>query len=380
MSGSTYWGWKDLCGNQKGNAIGSELVEEGREKVHGHELVYTSALCIVGVVESWNHEADEVAKETNDLHPLATIILVVDQEGSQIVAHERDADVQKVPQPADHDRISSTRNSFDELSLEQFVAVEEDVIGVPGTRSCKNTSTEVGEGQAQRLGIVASNRSLFLGLLKRPRCGPHFVGTVVAEPEGSNGRNGKGNAVCPLCQGLAIWGRTAAVENQQQQDEDDLVEELSPALHQEGRSHFAATVQTVFASGNLARANSVFHSRRGSHGVFTANTDSVEEQRPNVANNPSVWGMSVRVYATWVRIHTKCKPPRCREHEKSEEHDNGVLNKTPSSTQPIAKDTNKNLANDDSDNLEVVYGLDPSLVTDGVRVPAVREGSFEEWL
>lgn len=78
------------------------------------------------------------------------------------------------------------------------------------------------------------------------------------------------------------------MENQQENDQNNLVEPLSPALHQESRGDLSATVQTVFASGDFARSNGVFHSRSSSHGVFTSNTDSVEEQRPDVANDPSI--------------------------------------------------------------------------------------------
>jgi hypothetical protein len=38
------------------------------------------------------------------------------------------------------------------------------------------------------------------------------------------------------------------VEDQEQEDEEDLVEELTPSLHQKGGSDLATTVETVIAS------------------------------------------------------------------------------------------------------------------------------------
>jgi hypothetical protein len=67
------------------------------------------------------------------------------------------------------------------------------------------------------------------------------------------------------------------VEDQKQKDEEDLVEELAPTLHQESRGDLAATVKTIVAGRDLARTNGIFHTGSGSHGVLATNTDAVEE-------------------------------------------------------------------------------------------------------
>lgn len=103
------------------------------------------------------------------------------------------------------------------------------------------------------------------------------------------------------------------VEDEQQQDEEDLVEELSPALHEEGGGDLAATVQTILARGDLAGADGVLHGGRGGHGVLTTNADTVEEQRDGVAGDPAV----------------EVGAPGGREHDETDEHDDGVLDETP---------------------------------------------------
>jgi hypothetical protein len=83
----------------EGDSIGTELVEEGRDEVHGLELVDTLGAGVVSEVECWNGEADKASEETNDLHPLAAVEFVVDQERGEIVADEFDTDVDQVPEP-----------------------------------------------------------------------------------------------------------------------------------------------------------------------------------------------------------------------------------------------------------------------------------------
>jgi hypothetical protein len=78
------------------------------------------------------------------------------------------------------------------------------------------------------------------------------------------------------------------VEDEEKKDEDDLVEPLTPTLHQEGRRDLATSVKTIITGRDLARANSIFHSGGGGHRVFSSDSDAVEEQRPNVADNPAV--------------------------------------------------------------------------------------------
>lgn len=89
-------------------------------------------------------------------------------------------------------------------------------------------------------------------------------------------------------------------------------------------------------------------------GVFAANTNSVEEERPNVADDPSVLSNS----------------PRRRQHEETDKHDGGVLYEAPSPTDPISNEADGDLAfgrlavkaavgcgreatNDDSDDFEI---------------------------
>lgn len=70
-----------FSGDEEGDSVRTELVEERGEEVHGLEGVDTFDAGVVLVVEGWNDEQDEVHQESELLHPLATVVLVVDKEG-----------------------------------------------------------------------------------------------------------------------------------------------------------------------------------------------------------------------------------------------------------------------------------------------------------
>ena len=108
------------------------------------------------------------------------------------------------------------------------------------------------------------------------------------------------------------------VEDQEAQDQDGLVDQLTPALHQECRSNFATTMQTIFLGGDFARADRVFHTRCSRHWVLSTDADTVEEKGPDIADDPTVLS------------DTPCSS----EHYETDEHNGGVLDKTPASTKP----------------------------------------------
>lgn len=72
--------------------------------------------------------------------------------------------------------------------------------------------------------------------------------------------------------------------------------------------------------------------------------------------------------ASWIRPHRRpslclCQPSRC------------ILPR--SFNLPITKNANKDLTNDNTTNLEIVYGLDPHQITYLVGLPACFEGCLE---
>lgn len=99
------------------------------------------------------------------------------------------------------------------------------------------------------------------------------------------------------------------VEYQKEDDEDSLVKELTPSLHEKSHRHFTATVKTVLFGRNTSRSSGVFHGSSCSHGILASNTDTVEEEGPGVTDDPAV------------QIDT----PGCNEHEETTEHDECVL-------------------------------------------------------
>lgn len=154
------------------------------------------------------------------------------------------------------------------------------------------------------------------------------------------------------------------VEDQEQQDKDYLVEELTPTLHQESAGDFAATMETILSGRNFARADCILHTGSRRHGVFTADTNAVEEERPGVADDPSVLGNT----------------PGGHQHDQTDEHDGGVLDQTPATTNPVTNDTDQDLTDNDTANFQIINSVDPGLAANLVRVPAVRETLLEQRL
>lgn len=320
VGGGSHWGRENFTSDQEGYGVGSELVEERRQEVHGLEGVDAGFRGVVFVPEGGNDEAKEACQETNLLHVLAAIQLVVDEERRQVVSGQRNNDVVQVPDPGGHDRAGVVGDDFNELGLEELVAIKEDIVAEPRASRGQDTTSKVLERQAKRVDVVAGDVGLLLGDLELPGRLGHLVGTVVGEPQGTDGGDGERQAEDDLG-ALGAVGRVAiaVVEDEQEDDEECLVGQLTPALHQEGGSDLAATVQPVLASGYLASAHSIFHRRGGRHGVFTTNTETVNEEGPGVADHPAFQGGT----------------PGSGEHDQSQDHDESILDETPSSTDPV---------------------------------------------
>src|SRR5690242_5468198 len=205
-------------------------------------------LCKELKVESRDNKEDEVGHETDDHHPLASVELVVNQERGKVISTEGDANVDQVVEPTDHDRVVARSNDLDELVLEQLVSVEKDIVGKPSTGGSDQTRSKVAEGELKRSNIVTCNVRLLLGKLELLGCRLHLVVTEVYKPESADSGNGKGHTVGPLGNSLRVGRCGSRVEDQKQDDQDDLVEELAPTLHQESTSDLASTVQAVFLS------------------------------------------------------------------------------------------------------------------------------------
>ena len=322
VGGGTDWGWVDLGGDEEGHAVGAELVEERRQEVHGLEGVNAVDGRVVVVVEGGNDEEDEAEQEANLLHPLAAVELVINQEGGQVVAGKRAADVDQVPEPSGHDGGGVGREDLDELGLEELVSVEENIVTEPTTGSGDDATSEVTEGQLERFHVVTSDSVLLLGSHQLLGGQWHLVPSVVDEPEGTDGGDGEGDSVGPLGGHLGVgWVSAAVVEDEEGEDEDHLVEELTPSLHQEGGCDLASTVQTILLGRDTARSSRVLHGCGSSHGVLATDTDTIHEERPSVADNPSV----------------QVGAPRSSKHDQTEEHDEGILAQTPATADTARK-------------------------------------------
>lgn len=235
VGGGSHRSGEDFTSNQECHGIGSELVEERRQVVHGLEAVNTSFRGVVLIVEGRDDEAQEACQETDLLHVLATVQFVVDEERRQIVSGKRNNDVVQVPDPGCQDGAGVFGHNLDELGLEEFVTVKEDIVAEPCASSGQYAASKVLEGQAKRVDVVAGDVGLLLGDLELPRCLGHFVGTVVGEPQGTNGGDGERQTEDDLG-ALGAVGTIAVtvVEDEQKDDEECLVGQLTPTLHQEG--------------------------------------------------------------------------------------------------------------------------------------------------
>src|SRR5699024_49119 len=121
------------------------------------EAVDAGRASVVLVLECRDDKHEEAHEEANLLHHLAAVELVVDEDRGEVVAGERDGDVDEVPGPGSHERLGVVGDDLDELALEKLVAVEEDVVAEPGTSRGEKTATKMGAAVAQGIDIVTGD-------------------------------------------------------------------------------------------------------------------------------------------------------------------------------------------------------------------------------
>lgn len=63
---------------------------------------------------------------------------------------------------------------------------------------------------------------------------------------------------------------------------------------------------------------------------------------------------------------TKSNTPGGCKHEKTKEHDSGILNQTETATHPVTNHTDKNLTNNDTNDFEVFDRVNPCFIANGV--------------
>lgn len=153
---------------------------------------------VVLVAESRDDEHEEAHEETNLLHHLAAVKLVVNEERGKVVTSQRHSNVDQIPGPVGHEGVGVVRNDLDELTLEELVSVEKDVIAEPSTSSSKQTTTKVGEAVLESSHVVASNIGSVLGLRQLLGSVGHLPSSVVNEPKSTNGGECERQAECIL--------------------------------------------------------------------------------------------------------------------------------------------------------------------------------------
>lgn len=178
----------------------------------------------------------------------------------------------------------------------------------------------MGEAEAQGRDVVASDVGTVFCLSELLRSVGHLPSSVVDEPESTNRRESERQTESILSsRGGVRWRARSLVEDDKQDNEENLVDKLAPALHQEGHGDTAATVETILLGGHLASGDSIFERRGGGNRVLATDTQRVEEQGPGIANDPAL----------------ESKAPRGSEHEKTNKHDDGILDQAPATTNPV---------------------------------------------
>lgn len=144
--------------------------------------------------------------------------------------------------------------------------------------------------------------------------------------EGSN--DTEGNTVGELSNLGGVRRLSVTVEDDQEDHEERLVEYLSPSLHEESENDVATTVKTIVTSASRSVGSSLQCLGR-SHGVLSTDSDSVDEERDSVTNNPSLESRS---------------PNRSQEND-TDEHDEGVLDESELATDPVSFNSDEDLTN-----------------------------------
>ena len=116
-------------------------------------------------------------------------------------------------------------------------------------------------------------------------------------------------------------------------------------------------------------------------GSMLTDTNAVDEQRPGIANHPSI----------------QRQTPSSRDHNQTKNHDHCILDKTPSSTNPayllayifilsqtiwlipVTQDSHENLTHNDTNNLEILNRIQPVAIANLFMIPALRKNRLEEW-
>ena len=249
---------EDLGSDEERDAVRAELVPERREVVHEGEGLDGRAGLLELVEEDAGKEVDqEVEREPDELHLATSVGLVVDEDESHVVTGNRAREVDHVPLPGHDDRRAGLQD-LDEQAGEDLGAVEavggvtepvsdmnlareneevdsQDVVGEPTAGSREKATPEVRHEEAERVRVVAGR------VLATLDTGDERVGvvdledTVVKEPEVNEDGETELNTVGRLGRlGAESASLLTAREDEDADEKDGLVEDLSPACTKSG--------------------------------------------------------------------------------------------------------------------------------------------------
>ena len=203
--------WVDFCGDEERDGVGTELVEEAGEEVHGLKFAEMGIGLVVCEVEAGDDEEDEIHEEADHLHPLSAVEFVVDEEGGEVVSAQGDAHVDEIVEPTRHDRFATMGDFTNEFRLKELVAVEENVVCEPAARCGNHAGPEIRERHLQAVDVVTCDFLLLLRGLQLLACRSHLVCPVVYEPKSSYSGDGEADAISPLRGDFAVRIIPAAV-------------------------------------------------------------------------------------------------------------------------------------------------------------------------
>lgn len=132
-----------------------------------------------------------------------------------------------------------------------------------------------------------------------------FINTMIEKPQSDCKYECERYAEGPLCAEFAVWRITAAVKDEEPDDEYALIGELAPSLHGEGEKDISATMHSV-----SQRVAVTFHRASTCHRIFAAHAKAVKGYGDDIHHDPSL----------------QCRSPHRSKKNRPYQHDNTILN------------------------------------------------------
>ena len=325
-----------LCGEQESGTVWTELNPETGEEVDELERMATSSLLVQRREDgSCNNEKEERHDEADCLHPLSAVEFVVHKQGCHVISNKLTPNVDQVIQPKSYHLVFVTCDQAQKDIAKDLIAIERKIVAKPADGRSKKAMPIVIHDNLEGLNVVSSDVAALSGGFEILIDILHLKDTKIEKVQngecGNTERDPEGVLGCRL----RIRRVGSGMKDEQKEDENELVRQLTPSLHQESESHASTSVQLVVSG--VVDAMHTFHGRDTGHGVLSSNTNGEDQKRDSVHNGPT----------------RKSRSPHGGQEQSADEHDQCVLDESPAASNPVADNTDDTLTADDAQNLHV---------------------------